>query len=106
MNTTVLSKLSRALGIGVTFAVYVQAQSFSVQPQAHQWVIEAVGTARAVPDVSHIMMKMEYEAALARDAAAQGEKRLGEFLAAVDALKLPGLTYRVSNNLFTQPNQG
>jgi hypothetical protein len=41
-------------------------------------------------------MKMDYEAGQARQATTAGEKRLHEFLAAVKALKIPELSWRVS----------
>lgn len=73
--------------------------------EAGRWVIEATGTASAKPDIYHILMKMDYEAGLAAEAAAAGEKRLAEFLAAVDQLGIAGLTYRVWNNVIT-PSAG
>jgi hypothetical protein len=69
-----------------------------VKQEAERWVIEAVGTETAPPDLIHLMMKMEMESSLAADATRQGEKRLSEFLAAVDRLQIPNLTYRVANN--------
>jgi hypothetical protein len=51
-------------------------------------------------------MKMEYQSGLASDAATQGEKRLSDFLAAVDALKIPNLSYRICNNLITPADSG
>ena len=49
---------------------------------------------------------MEYESGLAADAATLGEQRLSQFLAAVDELRLPGLTYRVVNNVITPAETG
>jgi uncharacterized protein YggE len=73
-----------------------------------RWIIESVGTATASPNVIHLMMKMEYQAAQAADATARGEKQLAEFLAAVEALTIPNLTYRACNTVFTsgQASQG
>ena len=76
----------------------------SGQTPAGEWTVESVGTATATPDVYYLLMKMEFESGLAAEAATQGEKRLRDFLAAVDALKLPNLSYRICNNLFTPPN--
>jgi hypothetical protein len=58
------------------------------------------------PDVSHVMMKLEYGAGLSADASSGGEKRLREFLAAVDALKISNSTYRVVNNVILPSNTG
>jgi len=69
--------------------------------EAGRWVIEAVGTETAPPDLIHLMMKMEFESSLASEATSKGEKQLSEFLAAVDRLQIPNLTYRVVNNLIT-----
>lgn len=69
-------------------------------PAPERRIIEAVGLASAAPEVAHVMMKMEYESNRAADAAAAGEKRLNEFLAAADALKIAGLTWRVWNNVW------
>jgi hypothetical protein len=66
-----------------------------------RWTIESVGTETATPDVYYILMKMESESGLAAEATAQGEKQLRDFLAAVDALKIPNLSYRICNNLIT-----
>ena len=43
---------------------------------------------------------------MAADAAINGEAKLGEFLGAVDALGIPGLTHRVVNNVMIKPSQG
>jgi hypothetical protein len=69
-----------------------------------RWTIESVGTETATPDVYYILMKMEFESSMAADATAEGEKRLHVFLAAVDALKIPNLSYRICNNLITPAN--
>lgn len=68
------------------------------------YVVEAVGTAEAAPDVFHVMMKLEYAAARAVDAASMGEQRLREFLTAVNDLKLPKLSCRITNNVFGEPS--
>lgn len=69
-------------------------------------LLEAVGTERIAPNVFHLMMKMEQEAGLVRDAIARGEARLREFLAAADTLKIAGLTYKVTNNVITPSPAG
>ncbi|MGA2328109.1 MAG: hypothetical protein ABSH05_17665 [Bryobacteraceae bacterium] len=98
-------------GIAVLLAACVSARGLpprntpaSGEPQ--KWVIEATGVETAVPDVFHVMMKMEYEAGRAADATSRGEKRLREFLDAAEALKVPGLTWRVANNVLTESNSG
>lgn len=68
---------------------------------AGRLVIEAVGTETAPPDLIHLMMKMESQSGLAADATRKGEKQLSEFLAAVDSLQIPNLTYRVANSMIT-----
>ena len=87
-------------------SAFVLAVTGGAHAQLRERVIEAVGTARAAPDTWQVMMKMEYDAGLARDAIAGGEKQLQEFLAAADALKVPGLRWRVSNNVLTPANEG
>ena len=82
------------------------AQQTAAKADAGQWTIESVGTEIATPDVYYILMKMESESGLAVEATTQGEKRLRDFLAAVDALKIPNLSYRICNNLFTPPTMG
>jgi hypothetical protein len=77
------------------------AQQMAAKADTGQWTIESVGTEIATPDVYYILMKMESESALAAEATAQGEKQLRDFLAAVDALKIPNLSYRICNNLIT-----
>jgi hypothetical protein len=77
------------------------AQQTADKADTAQWTIESVGTEIATPDVYYILMKMESESGLAVEATAQGEKRLRDFLAAVDALKIPNLSYRICNNLIT-----
>jgi hypothetical protein len=77
------------------------APQVEVKEEAAQWVIEAVGTETAPPDLIHLMMKMETQSGLAADATRNGGKQLSEFLAAVDRLHIPDLTYRVANNLIT-----
>lgn len=72
--------------------------------RAGEWTLESVGTGTATPDVYYLLMKMEFESGLAADAATKGEQQLHDFLAAVDALKIPNFSYRICNNLFTPPN--
>jgi uncharacterized protein YggE len=81
------------------------AQQVHQPTEARQWVIESVGRAAASPDIIHLMMKMEYQAAQAAEATRRGEKQLADFLAAIDALKIPNLSYQVFNNVI-MPAQG
>jgi hypothetical protein len=80
------------------------AQQPAPKAGARLWTIESVGTESATPDVYYLLMKMEYQSGLAAEATTQGEKRLTDFLAAVDALKIPNLSYRICNNLITPVN--
>lgn len=82
----------------------VRAQGNPVSAQ--RWVIESVGRAAASPNIIHLMMKMEYQAAQAADATRRGEKQLAEFLAAVDGLKISNLSYHVFNNVITPGQAG
>lgn len=82
----------------------VSAQGNPVSAQ--RWVIESVGRAAARPNVIHLLMKMEYQAAQAGDATRRGEKQLAEFLAAVDGLKISDLSYHVFNNVITPGHAG
>ncbi len=68
---------------------------------AQEYEIDVTGRAQAAPDVYYLLMKMERESARASDAATAVERALKEFLAAADALKIPGLTWRIANNVFT-----
>ena len=77
-----------------------------VRAQPPRFVVEAVGTERAAPDLIYLLMKMEYDAGQARDATAAGEKQLREFLSAVEALKIAGISWRVSNNVLNPANTG
>jgi uncharacterized protein YggE len=77
------------------------AQQPAPQAGARLWTIKSVGTETATPDVYYLLMKMEYQSGLAAEATTQGEKRLSDFLAAVDALKIPNFSYRICNNLIT-----
>lgn len=86
---------------GVLFAAML-----AVQAQPPRFVIEATGTERASPDLIYLLMKMEYDAGQARDATSAGEKRLREFLSAVEALKIPGISWRVFNNVLNPANTG
>jgi hypothetical protein len=81
------------------------AQQRAPKADSEQWTIESVGTETVPPDVYYILMKMESESGLAAEATAQGEKQLRDFLAAVDALKIPNLSYRICNNLITPANE-
>lgn len=87
--------------VGLNTQPAVRAQDLHPATDARQWVIESVGRAAASPDIIHLMMKMEYQAAQAADATRRGEKQLAEFLAAVDGLKIPNLSYQVFNNVIT-----
>lgn len=82
------------------------AQQMAPKADTGQWTIEGVGAETATPDVYYILMKMESESGLAAEATAQGEKQLRDFLSAVDAWKIPNLSYRVCNNLITPANSG
>jgi hypothetical protein len=81
------------------------AQQMAAKADSGQWTIESVGTEIATPDVYYILMKMESESGLAAEATAQGERQLRDFLTAVDALKIPNLSYRICNNLITPANE-
>jgi hypothetical protein len=91
--------LKTVLGVLLLTGICAPAQTNDTGPP--RFVIEAVGTARAAPDVAYVLMKLEYDSVQARDAAAGGEKRLHDFLSTVEALKIPELTWRVSNNVIT-----
>jgi len=82
----------------------LSAQQMAAKANSGQWTIESLGAEIAPPDVYYILMKMESESGLAAEATAQGEKRLRDFLIAVDALKIPNLSYRICNNLITPAN--
>lgn len=87
--------------VGLNIQPAVRAQGVHPGTDARLWVIESVGRAATSPDIVHLMMKMEYQAAQAVDATLRGEKQLAEFLAAVDGLKIPNLSYGVFNNVIT-----
>jgi len=108
METKSLKLVVHILLLMLCFSVLLHATPPQVQvkKEAARWVIEAVGTETVPPDVIHLMMKMEYESGLAADATSKGEKQLSEFLATVDRLKIPRLTYRVTNNLITPASAG
>jgi uncharacterized protein YggE len=89
------------LSIVVIALPMVLAQGIRPTGDVRQWIIESEGAATASPDVVYLMMKMEYQAATAADAIGRGERQLSEFLAAVDNLKIPNLTYRVRNTVIT-----
>lgn len=99
-----LRVLCISLCVGSFQAAFPQQNPGKANPK--YWVIEAVGTEKTVPNLYHLMMKMEYQAGLAADATAMGEKQLREFLRAVDDLKIPNLSYRVCNNVLTPAGQG
>jgi hypothetical protein len=73
---------------------------------AEDWVVDVTGKARGAPDVYYLLMKMEQQSARASDAALSGEKALMEFLAAVERLKVPGLTWRIANNIVSPGDRG
>jgi hypothetical protein len=91
---------------GICLARPAPAQDASVKADAQQWIIEAIGTETTAPERIHVMMKMETDPSQAAQATRSGEKRLQEFLAAVDALKIPDLTHRVVNNVITPATGG
>jgi hypothetical protein len=103
METKTLKPVVHILFLMLCFSVLLRATppQIQVKEEAARWVIEAVGTETATPDLIHLMMKMEFESSLALDATSKGEKQLSEFLAAVGRLQIPNLTYRVANNLIT-----
>lgn len=84
---------------------YSASAQTAVSRAGSRWIIQATGTAETRPDTLHLLMKMEYESARAMDSSAAGEKRLKDFLAAVEELRIPGLKWRVVNNVIT-PAQG
>jgi hypothetical protein len=108
METKSLRPVLHILLLMLCFSVLLDAAPPQVQvkKEAARWVIEAVGTESAPPDLIHLMMKMEFESSLVAEATSKGEKQLSEFLAAVDRLQIPNLTYRVANNLITSASAG
>jgi len=92
-----------ACGLVLLMGVAAPAQTTEAGVEAPRFVIEAVGRERAAPDIFYLLMKMDYEAAQSREATTAGEKRLREFLGAVEALEIPGLSWHVSNNVIA-PN--
>lgn len=98
------ARLVAALALCWSVARDLAAQRTAANTDTGQWTIQSVGTEAATPDVYYILMKMEFESSMAADATAEGEKRLHVFLAAVDALKIPNLSYRICNNLITPAN--
>ena len=106
MKTSMLKTLCAlaALALCWTSPRTSLAQQPAPEAGTRRWTIESVGTETATPDVYYLLMKMEYESGLAAEATMQGEKRLSDFLAAVDALKIPDLSYRICNNLITPAN--
>jgi uncharacterized protein YggE len=92
--------------LAVVGSMCADAQERLGGADANRLMIEAIGTASVPPDTVHLMMKMEYESGLAADATRLGEERLHEFLAAVEALRVPDLTYQVSNSPITLAQGG
>jgi len=91
---------------GLAGASWATAQDASVVQAGNRWIIQATGRAEAPPEISHLLMKMEYQSARAVDGCAAGERQLKEFLAAVEALQIPHLTWRVVNNVITPAADG
>ncbi len=87
--------------ISIVLVLVPMALAQATRPigNAGLWVIESEGTATASPDIVYVMMKMEYRGARAADAVSRGEQQLSEFLAAVDNLRIPDLSYRVHNTV-------
>jgi hypothetical protein len=106
MKTSMLKTVCSVAALALCWSASrtLLAQQPAPKAGARLWTIESVGTETATPDVYYLLMKMEYQSSLAAEATAQGEKRLGDFLAAVDALKIPNLSYRICNNLITPAN--
>jgi hypothetical protein len=96
-----ISKCVRGTLFVIAGSALAQTKTNGVEPP--RFSIEAIGSERAAPDVFYLLMKMEYEAAQASEATTAGEKRLSEFLSTVEALRIPGLSWRVANNMIT-PN--
>jgi hypothetical protein len=93
-------------GALLAMAVGAPAQSTGAGREPQRFVVEAIASERAAPDIYYLLMKMDYEAARTSEAATGGEKRLREFLGAVEALKVPGLTWRVANIVITPDDFG
>ena len=106
MKTSIVKALCSVAAVALCWSAprTSLAQQPASKAAARLWTIESVGTETATPDVYYLLMKMEYQSGLASEAATQGEKRLADFLAAVDALKIPNLSYRICNNLITPAN--
>jgi hypothetical protein len=88
-----------ALSFSLVCSPTLSSQDVEVRAGSQRWIIEAIGTERATPEVIYLLMKMESESAQAVEAAKRGERQLQEFLTAVDHLKISDLTYRVCNNV-------
>jgi hypothetical protein len=97
-KVTVLSP-ALALSLSLVCSPTLSSQDVEVRAGPQHWIIEAIGTESATPEVIYLLMKMEFESAQAVEAARRGERQLQEFLAAVDHLKISDLTYRVCNNV-------
>jgi hypothetical protein len=108
MKTSMLKTVCSVAALALCWSASPTALAQQPGPKAggRVWTLESVGTETATPDVYYLLMKMEYQSGLASDAATQGEKRLSDFLAAVDALKIPNLSYRICNNLITPADSG
>ena len=106
MKTSTVKALCSVAALALCWSAAQTSLAQQPKPKAgaRLWTIESVGTETATPDVYYLLMKMEYQSGLAFEATTQGEKRLGDFLAAVDALKIPNLSYRICNNLITPAN--
>jgi uncharacterized protein YggE len=63
--------------------------------------LEATGTEQVMPDLYHVLMKMENNSSQAAVASTGGEKQIRDFIAAVEALGIKDLTWRISNTVFT-----
>lgn len=103
MNGKMVSFITSQLVVSILLAALpiARAQNISPKQDANQWVIDAEGSATATPDVVYLMMKMEYQAATAADAIARGDQQLSDFLADVNNLKIPHLTYQIHNTVIT-----
>lgn len=86
------------------FAIFCLVVSASAQSgPPHLVTLEATGTEEVRPQLYHVLMKMERAAGQAADASAGGEKQVRDFLAAVEALKIPEMKWRVTNHVYGGP---
>jgi hypothetical protein len=88
-----------ALSLSLVCSPTLSSQDIELRADSHRWIIEAIGTERATPEVIYLLMKMQFESAQAVEAGRRGERQLQEFLAAVNHLEISDLTYRVCNNV-------